>query len=161
MSPAKTVYVPRFGSQLGSSQREEPQPDPTVVQPESQSQQVDKCRKKRDGGRKPRSILKVKLPTFSTRGLPKKKPTQEDQTPGRWTPEPAENRTSVTARGSQDADSVRGDVFFSQRSTYRATNEKKKATLAVLRTISRMLEENHLIRQRLVALTQAHLCCTT
>ncbi|CAB1426311.1 unnamed protein product [Pleuronectes platessa] len=153
MSQAKTAYVPRFGSQPGPSQTEEPQLDTTMGPPKS-GHKVDKCRNKRERGGKPRFILKVKLPEFSSNRLSKKKVTQEDETPGGWTSKPAENRTSVTTRGSQDADV--GGVFFSKRSTNKATNKKKEAKLAVLKTTARMMEENKLIRQRLAALTKAH-----
>ncbi|GLD62001.1 uncharacterized protein AKAME5_001376000 [Lates japonicus] len=67
-------------------------------------------------------------------------------------------RGNKRARGAGTVSgSVGGDVFFfSQRSNGKATNEKEKAKLAVLRTISKMLEENQLIRQRLIALRQVH-----
>ncbi|KAM8732778.1 uncharacterized protein AB9X84_024729 [Acanthopagrus schlegelii] len=109
---------------------------------------------------KTRSVLKVKLPTLN------KKVTKEEKTPRRWTLEPTINKSKPTAsrgggRGGAQCfdtvvDTVGRDVFyFSQSTPRKAINEKEKAKLAVLRTISRVLEENRLLRQRLVALSQA------
>ncbi|XP_078145147.1 uncharacterized protein LOC144542416 [Centroberyx gerrardi] len=72
------------------------------------------------------------------------------------------NNTAVSRGGetqcaNTDSDNVRGDVFtFSQiPNSNKATNEKEKSKLAVLRTVSKMLEENRCIRQRLASLSQA------
>ncbi|XP_068449154.1 uncharacterized protein si:ch211-277c7.7 [Clinocottus analis] len=150
MLPIKKVYVPCFSSKLGSSQRDESQPD----QPSDQTTQTKSTsRYQRDGdprgnrranvdvrGGKKRLLLKVKLPKRNCT-LSKK----IDKTPRRWT-------GAATESGS-----VGGDVFcFSQRPTSTAINEKDKAKLSVLRTISKMMEENRLIRQRLATLSQAH-----
>ncbi|XP_036933889.1 uncharacterized protein LOC119007985 isoform X4 [Acanthopagrus latus] len=153
----RTAYEPWFGSQVGSSQREEPPADRNMVgQPQPPS---DGRRDKRGNKRskvKTRSVLKVKLPTLN------KKVTKEEKTPRRWTLEPTINKSKPTAsRGGAQCvdtvvDTVGRDVFyFSQSTPSKAINEKEKAKLAVLRTISRVLEENRLLRQRLVALSQA------
>ncbi|XP_071313410.1 uncharacterized protein [Trachinotus anak] len=149
MSPVRTVYVPRFDSQQGSSHRDEPPPP-------SQSPR-EKRGNKRARGEKSRLVLKIKLPKLGASTLSKKRATKEDETPGRWTLEPALNKpkTAVIGTGELQGPGTDSDAFFfSQRPTLKATDEKKKAKLTVLRTISKMLEENRLIRQRLIALSQ-------
>ncbi|XP_036933887.1 uncharacterized protein LOC119007985 isoform X2 [Acanthopagrus latus] len=88
----RTAYEPWFGSQVGSSQREEPPADRNMVgQPQPPS---DGRRDKRGNKRskvKTRSVLKVKLPTLN------KKVTKEEKTPRRWTLEPTINKSKPTA----------------------------------------------------------------
>ncbi|KAK9517837.1 hypothetical protein VZT92_023178 [Zoarces viviparus] len=156
---SEKVQVPWFDSLLGSSQREEPQPDQTVdrtPQTKSPSRHQSGKRGNKMGhvrvGKK-RFLLKVNLQKVN-RTLNKK----VDNTPGRWTGEPATNytKTTVSRQGAATAsDSVVRDVFFfSQRPTSTAKNEKEEAKLAVLRTISKMLKQNQLIRQRLATVSR-------
>lgn len=95
MSPVRTVYVPRFGSQLGSSRRDEPEPGQTVNQTEPPSQDPrDKRGNKRGRSDKARCVLKVKLPKLNNRTL-SKRVTEEDKTPRKWMSDPA-NKTKTT-----------------------------------------------------------------
>ncbi|KAK5865047.1 hypothetical protein PBY51_016242 [Eleginops maclovinus] len=74
--------------------------------------------------------------------------------------EDATNKTKSTVSGGgagTDSDQVVRDVFmFSERPASTELNETKKAKLAVLRTISKMLEENQFIRRRLAAVRQTN-----
>ncbi|KAM6952237.1 uncharacterized protein PEZ65_010713 [Lycodopsis pacificus] len=158
---SKKVHVPWFDALLGSSQREELQPDQTVErtpQTKSPSRHQSGKRGKKMGdvrvGKK-QFLLKVKLQKVNST-LNKK----VDSTPGRWTGEPAANNTKTTvSRQGAATDSVVRDVFFfSQRPTSTAKSEEEKAKLAVLRTISKMLKQNQLIRQRLATVSRG---CTT
>lgn len=112
MSPVKTAYIPRFGSQPGSSQRDEPQPGPskTVGRRDKLS---SRCRKeKRANKRAPQSPLKVKLPQFSISKLPTKKLTKDDhKTPAGRMLESAASKartpvTPVTAVAGAGGDST-------------------------------------------------------
>lgn len=100
MSPVRTVYVPRFGSQLGSSQRDEPEPEQTMNQTEPPSQGLrGKRGNKRGRGEKTRSVLKVKLPKLNNRTW-SKRVTEEDKTPRKWMSEPANiTKTTVNPGG--------------------------------------------------------------
>ncbi|CAG5992165.1 unnamed protein product [Menidia menidia] len=158
MPPVKTVYVPRFGSQLGSSQRTEPELELVEPSPVSQNENRLKKRSKNGSERNIRSVLKIKLPKFTS--TPLLKVTKDGTTPAKYVLRPSTSKPKTTGnqeRRTQCADPVstlvNGDVFsFSQRSE--TTTPKEKAQLSVVRTISKMLEENRLIRQRLAALRQ-------
>ncbi|KAF1384461.1 hypothetical protein PFLUV_G00120480 [Perca fluviatilis] len=160
MSPVRTVYVPCFGSQFGSSQRDEPRQDQIMYpkKPPSRDKGGNSRCKVKVRGEKSRFHLKVKFPKLNNSAL-SKKATKKDNTP-RWMVEGAANKikTTVSQGGAgTDSDSVGGDVFlFTENPTSTAINSNEKVKLAVLRTISKMLEENQLIRQRLVTASQAN-----
>ncbi|KAE8286152.1 hypothetical protein D5F01_LYC15832 [Larimichthys crocea] len=146
-SLVRTEYVPWFDSQPGPSQA--PQPEETMDRtgPPSEGQRGKRGNKQRNvRGEKPRFVFKVKLPKLN-----KVTDKEEDRTTRRWMLEPTRGQGAAA-----DSDSAGGDVFvFSQRTSSKTINEKEKAKLTVLRTISKVLEENQLIRQRLSALSQA------
>ncbi|KAK2849373.1 hypothetical protein Q5P01_009207 [Channa striata] len=134
MSPVKTVHGPR--TEPPAAQAERPRPE--------------KRGKKRARGGKPKFLLKVKLPKFSCSSFP----TEKEKSPPRWMFTGNTNTGGETGAGS-DCRSVEVDVFcFSQKPSSKATNQQEKGKHSVLRTISKMLEENQLIRQRLAALSQ-------
>ncbi|KAK5925344.1 hypothetical protein CgunFtcFv8_017875 [Champsocephalus gunnari] len=151
MLPVRSIYVPHFGSQLGSSQKDETQPDQTPAQLPSRIKRGNKRGNVSD--EKTRLFLKVKLQRVNNSTLSNTRP--EKTKTKQWMKEDATNKTQSTVIGGgagTNSDSIVRDVFsFSQRPTSRELNEKEKAKLAVLRTISKMLEENQLIRQRLAA----------
>ncbi|KAL6117895.1 uncharacterized protein ACO6RY_15594 [Pungitius sinensis] len=152
MSQIRSLYVSGFVS----SKRNEAQPgqsldrnNRTNVKSRYQSDKRGNKRANVEGGKNP-FLLKVKLQKFH--GTLSEK---VEVTPRRCLEYRAANKTETTVsrQGSAtDSDSV--GVLFSQRPTITASN-KDKAKLAVLRTISRMLEENQLIRQRLATVSQA------
>lgn len=86
------MYVPWFGSQQGSSQKTEP--DQIKALPRSLR---DKSGNKRgeDGGKNPRSTLKVKIPKLTSRSL-LGKVTKDNKTPTKWMLKPAVNDTKTT-----------------------------------------------------------------
>ncbi|KAL7394711.1 hypothetical protein ABVT39_002712 [Epinephelus coioides] len=151
----RTVYVPLFGSQQGSSQRHVSDRTMDETEPPSpRDKRGNKRGKVNVRGQKTRFVLKVKFPKLDNSTLSKK------ATERRWTAEATTNKTKATVNSGgagAESDSVGRDVFFfSQRPTSTTTNEKEKARLAVLRTISKMLEENQLIRERLATISQAN-----
>lgn len=90
MSSVRTAYEPWYGSQVDSSEREEPPADQNMVgQPQPQGRR-DKRGNKRSKV-KTRSVFKIKLPTLN------KKVTKEDKTPRRSTLEPTINKSKPTA----------------------------------------------------------------
>ncbi|XP_078025375.1 uncharacterized protein LOC144463791 [Epinephelus lanceolatus] len=156
----RTVYVPLFGSQQGSSQRHVSDRTMDETEPPSpRDKRGNKRGKVNVRGQKTRFVLKVKFPKLDNSTL-SKKATEGETTERRWTAEATANKTKATVSSGgagAESDSVGRDVFFfSQRPTSTATNEKEKARLAVLRTISKMLEENQLIRERLATVSQAN-----
>lgn len=146
--------MPRFDSQLSSSQRnedtlvslDEPQQDETVVS------------KVRRGNKRPTSektglVFKVKLPKFGVKSTVEK---SKASTP-RWVNPTKRNDTQREHPQSSGpgSDSVREkDVYYF--SEEQPKSEKDKVKIAVLRNISRMLAENNHIRQRLMSLTQVN-----
>ncbi|KAK2903943.1 hypothetical protein Q8A73_010600 [Channa argus] len=156
MSPVKTVHVPGLGSQ----QRHEPQVDQTLGQaePRSQCRRPEKRGKKRARGEKTQFLLKVKLPKLSSKSLTEKM----DKSSPRWRFAANKNIATVGGGGetpcaASDCHSVGVDDFcFFQGPTSKATNQHDKDKYSVLRTISKMLKENQLIRRRLAALSQTN-----
>lgn len=92
----RTVYVPRFGSQLGSSQIDEPQPDQDQTEPPSQDQRDERGNKLgKVRGEKTRFVLKVKLPKLNNSTVSKKE-TNEEKTPSRLMVEDTANKSKTT-----------------------------------------------------------------
>lgn len=98
----RTVNVPHFGSQQGSSQRHVS--DRTINETEPHSPR-DKRGNKRGKvnvrGQKTRFVLKVKFPKLDNSTL-SKKATEEETTERRWTAEATANKTkaTVSSRGN-------------------------------------------------------------
>ncbi|KAI9539203.1 hypothetical protein NQZ68_009280 [Dissostichus eleginoides] len=162
MLPVRSIYVPQFGSLLGSSQKDETQPDQTPGRTPGRTELSSRIKRGNKRGNvndeKTRLFLKVKLQRVNNSTLSNTRPEKNKNK--KWMKEDATNKTqSTVSRGGAgtNSDSVVRDVFFfSEKPTSRELNEKEKAKLAVLRTISKMLEENQLIRQRLAAVRQAN-----
>lgn len=94
--PGKTVYVPQFGSQLGSSQIDEPQMKQSNLSACNVARAQTAMRgKKRARGEKTQSVLKVKVPTVSNHTA-----KNGDTAPRRWTSEPTTTKSkSTVSRG--------------------------------------------------------------
>ncbi|KAK5619779.1 hypothetical protein CRENBAI_007453 [Crenichthys baileyi] len=154
MQPVRTS----FGSHLSSSQTTKLRPDQFVSSNHSESDKRGKKRNKNRPEKAGRPLLKVKLPKLKSLALTAKG-TKDVKTPTKRTSKTKStiNQESQTESGANTASAlVDGDVFFfTQRSSTQPTNEKEMAKLSVLRTISKMLEENRLIRRRLSVLSQA------
>lgn len=102
MSPLRTGYVPRCGSQQGSSQRDESQTDQTMDQtePSSQCPGPNKRGRKRARGEKSRSVLKVKLPNLRCSTL-SKTTTDGDKAMGRTEPNASKTDTTLSRGENQ------------------------------------------------------------
>ncbi|XP_023815085.1 uncharacterized protein LOC111948027 [Oryzias latipes] len=151
MLPRKTVSFPSFRSPLNSRQRNEPQLDRTEQPCRPQSEKSEDKRAKSRRKKANPSALKVKLAKVSPNS-----PAIPKTSRRRLTLEPTTPKTNINQGSGTSPALVDRDVFlFSPASQTKTTNEKDKARLSVLRTISRMLEENLLIRRRLEVLSQA------
>lgn len=92
MSSVRTAYEPWFGSQVDSSEREEPLTEQNmVVQPQPPPQGRRDKRGNKRSKVKSRSVLKIKLPTVN------KKMAKEDKTPRKRTLDPTINKSKPTA----------------------------------------------------------------
>lgn len=91
MPRVRSVYAPRFGSQLSSSERSEHGPDQFVSSTPSETDKRGKNRREKAE----RPLLKVKLPKLKSSSL-SPKVIKDVRTPTKWTLKPSSSKTKLT-----------------------------------------------------------------
>ncbi|XP_030224408.1 uncharacterized protein LOC115552439 [Gadus morhua] len=159
---AKTVYVPRFGSQLHGSQTNEPKEYLIDLPPTcTQKKQYENCLSSKKG-QFTRSRNYVKNKQTNNENKSEASPIGLLQYSCRSV---SQTRRALDCEKEESKSTSQGTVFdpeweeelpLSEPSQLHKTdtlNEKLKP--AVLRTIAKMLRENRYIRRRLLSLSQA------